>query len=161
MSADEHISGFCDMATFHTTIQLNGKTATGIQVPAEVALALGSSKKPAVVVTINGYSYRSTIATMGGVFMLPVSAEVRERAGVAAGATVDVEVVLDTAPREINIPADLAEALAGDVDAQRFFDGLGYSNKRNLVLQIEEAKSPETRARRIAKITGQLHTGQI
>jgi hypothetical protein len=149
------------MATFHTTIQLNGKTATGIQVPAEVVAALGSSKKPAVVVTINGYNYRSTIATMGGVFMLPVSAEVRERAGVAAGDAVDVYVILDTAPREISVPGDLAEALSGDADAQRFFDSLSYSNKRNLVNQLEEAKSPETRARRVSKITSQLHTGKI
>lgn len=149
------------MATFHTTIQLNGKTATGIQVPAEVVAALGSSKKPAVVVTINGYSYRSTVATMDGVFMLPISAEVRERAGVTAGDAVDVAIVLDTEPREISVPADFATALANDADAQRFFDGLSYSNKRNLVNQIEEAKAPETRARRVAKITSQLHAGKV
>jgi hypothetical protein len=149
------------MARFHTTIQLNGKTATGIQVPPEVVAELGSGKKPAVVVTINGYSYRSTVATMSGSFMLPVSAEVRECAGVAAGDEVDVDLTLDTAPREIVPPADFLESLAGDADAQRAFDSLSYSNKRNLVSQIEDAKSPETRARRIAKLTGLLREGKV
>src|SRR5205823_47702 len=69
---------------FRATIELAGKTATGIEVPAAVVTKLGSSKKPAVRVTIKGYTYRSTIATMGGRFMLPISAQVREAAGVAA-----------------------------------------------------------------------------
>lgn len=144
---------------FHGTIQLNGKTATGIEVPPEVVTSLGSSKRPAVRVTIHGYTYRSTVAPMGGVFMLPVSAEVRERAQVAAGDEVDVEVEPDSEPRRVDMPSDFAEALAGDGDAKRFFEGLSYSNKRRFVLPIEEAKSAETRQKRIAKAIATLREG--
>lgn len=146
---------------FQTTIQLNGKTATGIRVPDEVVAGLGSGKRPAVRVTINGYTYRSTVAPMGGVSMLPVSAEVRESAGVAAGDEVEVDVEVDEAPREVSVPPDFAEALDGDAEAKRFFDGLSYSNKRRFVLPIEDAKTPETRQRRIEKAVSTLHEGKI
>lgn len=146
---------------FRATIQLNGKTATGIRVPDEVVVGLGSGKRPAVRVTINGYTYRSTVAPMGGEYMLPVSAEVRERAGVTAGDEVDVDVELDGAPREVSVPPDFAEALDGDVEAKRLFEALSYSNKRRIVLPIEEAKTPETRQRRIAKAVSTLHEGKI
>lgn len=146
---------------FRATIQLNGKTATGIHVPDEVVAGLGAGKRPAVYVAINGYTYRSTVAPMGGDYMLPVSAEVRESAGVAAGDEVDVDVELDVSPREVNVPQDFTEALDGDAEAKRFFDGLSYSNKRRFVLSIEEAKTPETRQRRIAKAIGTLHEGRI
>lgn len=146
---------------FRAVIQLNGKTATGIEVPPEVVSGLGESKRPPVRVTINGYTYRSTIATMGGVFMLPVSAEVRERAGVGAGDEVEVEVELDEGPREVTVPPDFAEALGRDAEAKRFFDGQSYSNKRRLVLSIEDAKTAETRQRRIAKAVSMLHEGKI
>lgn len=146
---------------FRATIQLNGKTATGIRVPDEVVVGLGSGKRPAVRTTINGYTYRSTVAPMGGEYMLPVSAEVRERAGVTAGDEVDVDVELDGAPREVSVPPDFAEALDGDVEAKRLFEALSYSNKRRIVLPIEEAKTPETRQRRIAKAVSTLHEGKI
>ncbi len=146
---------------FHTVVQLNGKTATGIPVPAEVVAGLGTSKRPSVRVTLNGYTYRSTVAPMGGTFMLPVSAEVRERAGVAAGDEVDVEITLDTEPREVTVPPDLAEALDHDADARRFFAGLSYSNQQRIVLPIAEAKTAETRQRRIAKAISMLREGRI
>lgn len=146
---------------FRAVVQLNGKTATGIEVPSEVVNALGAGKRPAVVVTLGDYRYRSTIASMGGVFMLPVSAEVREQAGIAAGDEVTVSVALDTVPREVDVPADLAEALAADPAAQQFFASLSYSNKRRIVLPIEDAKSAETRQRRIAKAVSNLHDGRI
>ena len=146
---------------FRTVILQNGKTATGIRVPDEVVVGLGSGKRPAVRATINGYTYRSTVAPMGGEYMLPVSAEVRERAGVVAGDEVDVDVELDGAPREVSVPPDLAEALDGDVEAKRLFEALSYSNKRRIVLPIEEAKTPETRQRRIAKAVSTLHEGKI
>jgi bifunctional DNA-binding transcriptional regulator/antitoxin component of YhaV-PrlF toxin-antitoxin module len=145
---------------FRATILLGGKTATGVEVPAEVVAGLGQGKRPPVRVTINGYTYRSTVAVMGGQFMLPVSAEVRERAAVAAGDQVDVDVELDTEPREVIVPPDLAEALDADVDARRSFDKLSYSNKRRIVGSIEEAKSVETRRRRIAKAVGTLREGR-
>ena len=96
---------------FDATILLAGKSATGIPVPDAVVAQLGSGKRPAVVVTINGFSYRSTVASMRGEFMLPLSAERREAAGVAAGDEVEVELELDTAPRVVEVPVDLAAAL--------------------------------------------------
>jgi uncharacterized protein YdeI (YjbR/CyaY-like superfamily) len=97
---------------------------------------------------------------MGGVFMLPLSAENRQGAGVAAGDEVEVEVELDTAPREVSIPADFQEALDGDSQAKQAFAGLSYSNQRRHILAIEEAKTPETRQRRIAKTIDALRAGQ-
>ena len=145
---------------FHSVIQLSGKTATGIPVPAEVVAALGSSKKPAVRVTINHYTYRSSVAFMGGVFMLPVSAEHRQGAGVNAGDEVEVTLELDTEAREVSVPADFAEVLDQDEAARRFFDSLSYSNKLRYVLSVEQAKTAETRQRRIEKAVSQLHEGR-
>ena len=145
---------------FRATVELGGKTATGIEVPPDVVAALGSSRKPAVRVTINDYTYRSTVATMGGRFMVGVSAEVRAAAGIAAGDVVDVEMELDTAPREVNVPADFAAALDRDPDARRFFDGLSYSNRLRFVLNVEGAKTDETRQRRIDKSVAMLHEGR-
>ena len=146
---------------FRAIIQLSGKTATGIRVPADIVESFGSSKRPPVRVTIKGYTYRSTVAPMGGEFMLPVSAEVRENTGVAAGDEVDVDVELDTEPREVTVPPDFMEALDRDADARRFFDGLSYSNKQRVVLSIEGAKTAETRLRRIAKAMSDLREGRI
>jgi hypothetical protein len=143
-----------------TTVELGGKTATGIRVPPEVIAALGPGKKPAVRVTMNGYTYRSTVAVYGGEFFLPVSAEVRERAGVAAGDEIEVAIELDTDPRVVEVPSDLAAALAADADARHFFEGLSYSNKRRIVLAIEDAKTAETRRRRIDKALENLRAGR-
>jgi hypothetical protein len=145
---------------FRATIELGGKTATGIQVPAEVVAGLGSSRRPAVRVTIAGYTYRSSVASMGGRFMVGISAEVRKHAGVAAGDEVDVDIELDTEPREVTVPPDLADALDRDADARKHFDGLSYSNKRRYVLSIEDAKTAETRQRRVAKAVSDLRDGK-
>ena len=145
---------------FQATLQLNGKTATGIEVPPEIVEALGTGKRPAVTVTIGSYSYRSTVAPMGGKFYLPVSAEHRTAAGIAAGDAIEVELALDTAPREVEVPDDFATALAGDAAAKGFFDSLSYSDRRRHVLAIAEAKTPETRQRRIAKAMEMLRAGK-
>jgi len=136
---------------FHTTILQAGKTATGIQIPDDVIEKLGSSKKPAVRVTINGYTYRSTVAVMGGKFMVGVNAENREKAGVAGGDKVDVGIALDTDPREVTVPADFAAVLSRNAKARRHFDGLSYSKKKAFVQGIEGAKTAETRQRRLEK----------
>ena len=145
---------------FQTVLQLNGKTATGIEVPPEIVEALGTGKRPAVTVTIGSYSYRSTVAPMGGKFYLPVSAEHRAAAGIAAGDTIEVELALDTAPREVEVPDDFAAALAGDAGAKGFFESLSYSDRRRHVLAIAEAKTPETRERRIGKAMEMLRAGK-
>jgi len=145
---------------FRTKLLQAGKTATGIQVPAKIVESLGSGKRPKVRVTINGYTYRSSVAPMGGRFMLGVSAEVRDHAGVAGGDMLDVEIELDTAPREVSVPPDFAAALKRDADAKRFFDGLSYSKKQWFVLSIEGAKTAETRQRRITNAMSRLREGR-
>jgi hypothetical protein len=146
---------------FRTTVLRGGKNATGIRVPAEVVEQLGSGKRPAVTVTINGYSYRSTVAVMGGEFLLPVSAEVRAGAGIAADDEIEVELELDTQPREIVVPDDLASALSGASEAKVFFNGLSYSNRRRIVLHIEGAKTAETRQRRVEKAIEGRREGRV
>jgi len=141
---------------FHATLELNGKTATGIEVPEDVVAALGSHKRPPVQVTIGDYTYRSTVARMGGRFLLPVSAEVRKGAQVAAGDEIDVEVVLDDAPREVALPDDLAAALAAVDGVRARFDALNYTARKEAVRGVEEAKAAVTRERRIAKVVDGL-----
>ena len=136
---------------FHATIALHGKSATGIEVPADVLAAFGAGKRPKVKVTINGYSYPSSVGSMGGLSLIPVSAEVRAKAGVAAGDEVDVDVVPDTAPRVLQIPADLAAALDATPAARHAFDKLSYTGRQRHVLAVEQAKTAQTRERRVAK----------
>ena len=132
-------------------IELGGKTATGFAVPDEVIEALGTSKRPPVAVTLGGYSYRTTVARMGGRFMVPLAAEHREAAGVAAGDEVTVGIELDTAPREVEVPDDLAAALDEVPGARAAFDALAFTHRKEWVRTITEAKKPQTRAARIAK----------
>ena len=145
---------------FHTTILQAGRTATGIRVPDEVVEALGAGRRPPVRVTINGYTYRSTIAVMGSEYMVGVNADNRVGAGVAGGDEVDVDIELDTAPREVSVPADLSTALDADPKARATFDALSYSNKSWHVLQLEGAKTDETRGRRLAKSVEALRAGR-
>jgi hypothetical protein len=145
---------------FRTTIKQSGKTATGIEIPEKIVEALESGKRPAVKVTINGYTYRSTVAVMGGVYMVGVSAEHRAGAGVAGGDKVDVDIELDTAPREVSVPADFAVALDAAPKARKAFEGLSYSNKSWHVLQVTGAKTDETRQRRIEKSIAMLRQGR-
>ena len=144
---------------FHATIRLDGRTATGIEVPATVLADLGPGKRPQILVTINGHTYRSTVGSMGGRSMIPVSAEVRAKAGVAAGDQVEVDVMPDTQPRSVTVPADLAAALGEAPAARTAFDGLSYSNQRRYVLAIEQAKTAQTRLRRISSTVSELSGG--
>lgn len=137
-----------------------GKTTTGITVTDGQVASLGAGKRPPVTVTINGYTWRTTIAPMGGANWIGISAEHRAGARVAAGDTVDVTVELDTAPREVEVPTDLAEALAATPEAKTFFETLSYSNKRRHVESILGAKTAETRQRRIDKAVAQLREGR-
>ncbi len=145
---------------FHTTLLQSDKTATGIEVPAEVIEALGAGKRPPVSVTINGFTYRSSIAVMGGQYMVGVSAENRAGARVKGGDEIDVDIELDTAPREVVVPAELASALDAEPAARRTFDALSYSNRSWHVLQVTTAKTDETRERRIAKSIAALREGR-
>lgn len=145
---------------FQTTVLLEGKTATGLQIPDEVIAELGAGKRPAVRVAINGYSYRTTAMFMGGRFMVPLAAEHREGAGVTAGEEVDVDIELDVAVREVVVPADLATALAGEPSVHEFFDQLSFTHRKEWVRWIEDAKKPETRQARLTKTIDELREGR-
>ena len=144
------------MTRFRAKVLLAGKTATGVEVPARVVEGLGSTKRPLVKVTINKYTYRSAIAPMGGTYMLGISDEVRKNARVAAGDTVDVNVELDTEKRDVEIPPELAKALAKDPKAKRYFESLSYSGKYRLAAPIVNGKTAETRERNLAKAMQEL-----
>jgi hypothetical protein len=139
---------------FRTTIQLNGKTATGIEVPEEVIEKLGSGKRPPVRITVNDHTYRSTVAPRGERYLVGVSAENREGAGVAAGDEVDVEIELDTSPREVAVSPDFA--VERDADAKRFFESLTHSQKQWYVLPIEARRPRESARRPRAQLGGAL-----
>jgi hypothetical protein len=139
------------MPTFTTTvIQADGMNATGIVVPSATVEQLASGRRPKVRVTLKGYTYRSTVAVMGGQFLVPLAAEHRDKAGVRAGDRVAVTLELDTAPREVEVPADLAAELK-KAGARAAFDALAYTHRKEHVRAIEDAKAPATRARRIAR----------
>ncbi len=147
--------------TFRATIQQTGKTACGIEVPEAIVDALGGSRRPAVVVTLNDYSYRSTVAPMNDGFWVGVTAVHREASGLRAGDEVHVTLELDTAPREVEVPPELAAALEADPVARAFFGGLSYSNKRVFTLSVEGTSNPDTRARRVARAISLMREGRI
>lgn len=141
---------------FTTTLQLDGQTATGIRVPDEVVAALGGGKRIPVSVTINGTRYASTIATMRGEPKIPVSADIRAAAGIAAGDSITVELERDDAPRTADVPAELADALRGDPAASVRFAALSYSNQLRQVQSVTGARTAETRTRRIQRVLDEL-----
>src|SRR3982751_1906144 len=140
------------MPTFHTTIIKAGGTATGIEVPPAIIEELGAGKKPPVKVTMNGKTYQSTVAVMCGSYMVGVSAENRALTGVEGGQEVDVTIELDSAPRVYELPEDLATALAAKPGATEAFHAAAPSKRKEFVRQVTDAKTAETRERRIAKI---------
>jgi Domain of unknown function (DUF1905)/Bacteriocin-protection, YdeI or OmpD-Associated len=144
--------------TFVTTIMKGAsKNTTGIAVPPEVVSALGSSKKPAVRVALNGYTYRSTVASMGGKFAISLSAGNRKSAGLEGGERIEVTLELDTEPRVIPIPPDLKTALV-KARALAAFEKAAPSRRKEFVRQVEEAKASDTRERRISRILAALQS---
>jgi hypothetical protein len=145
---------------FNSIVELGGKTATGIEVPEDVIEALGAGKRPAVTVSIGPHTYRTTVAPMAGTYYIPLSRENREAAGVKAEDDVEVEIGLDTEPRVMEAPDDLAQALSINERAEEFFDSLAYSHRRAYVDWITGAKKPETRERRIGQAVEMLAEGR-
>ena len=144
---------------YKTTILQVGNN-TGIEVPAEVIEGLGGGKKPAVVVTIGRFSYRSTVAVMGGKFLISLSAARRAESGLKGCDAIEVDLELDTGPREVMVPEELNVAMAGDAAAKAFFETLSYSNKLKHALSVADAKTPETRAKRVEKAMDLLRAGK-
>ena len=145
---------------FQTRVEPHGKTATFFHVPSEVMEALGPKRRVPVRVTVNGYAYRSTVAPMGGEFLLPLNRQNRTAAGVAAGEVVEVAIERDEEPRVVEVPEELAAALATDEAAAEAFAGLSYSHQREYTEWIGGAKRAETRARRVAQALERLRAGK-
>lgn len=136
---------------FETDLLLVDDRNTGIEVPAEVVASFGAGKRPPVVVTVNGFEYRSTVAPMGGKFLIPFSSDKRAATGLGGGDHIVVDLELDTAPRIVDVPDDLAAALDATPGAREAWERLAPSHKKAHVTAIEGAKAAETRQRRIAK----------
>lgn len=145
---------------FKSTLMLAGKTATGFVIPAEVINQLNAGKKPPVKVTINGYTFRNTVAVYEGVFMIGVSAENRKHADVKAGDLLEIGIECDTEPRIAEVPTDFNEKLILDPLALENFERLSYSRKQGILLSIRDAKTTETRLKRIEKSLENLRHGK-
>lgn len=145
--------------SFKTTLHQMGNN-TGIVVPPEIVEALGGGKKPAVSVTVNGFAYRGSIATMAGQSMISFSSDKRAATGLKGGDKIAVTLELDDGPRTMEIPPDLQAALDKDKAAKAYFATLSYSNQRRHIEPINDAKTAETRARRIEKSVALFHAGK-
>ncbi len=147
---------FCHtpLMRFETTLLQMGNN-TGIEVPPEVIEALGGGKRAAVVVDVDGYVFSSTIGAMGGRSLIPFSADKRRATGLSGGEAITVELTLDAAPRTVEVPDDLAAALA-EAGARSAFDALAPSARKAHVVNVESAKAADTRARRVAAIVSTL-----
>jgi len=139
---------------FETVMSQLGNN-TGIEVPSEVIEALGGGKRPAVAISVNGYAYRSTVGVMGGRSLVPFSSDKRRESGIGGGDAITVDIELDTAPRTVEVPADLAAAL-DDAGASDAFAALSPSARKAHVTSVEGAKAAETRARRIEAVVAKL-----
>lgn len=131
---------------------------TGIEVPAEVVAALDAGKRPPVVINVNGYEYRSTIAPMGGKYLLPFSAERRNESGIQGGDAIDVDLTLDTTPRTVEVPDDLQSALNASSVAAAAWEKLSYTHRKEHVRSVIDAKKAETRTRRVASVVAKLES---
>ena len=145
---------------FPGTVELGGKTATGIAVPDEVVAALGGGRRPAVTVTLGGHSYRTTVARMSGRFLVPLNAVDRAAAGVVAGDHLTVRIEPDNAPREVELPEDLRTRLADDAAAGDFFARLSFTHRKEWVRWVTEAKAEKTRASRVDRTVEALRNGR-
>ncbi len=145
---------------FKSTLMLAGKTATGFVIPDEVITKLNAGKKPPVKVTINGYTFRNTVAVYGGEYMIGVSAENRKGANVNAGDMLNIGIECDTEPRIAEVPSDFREMLNQDPLALENFERLSYSRKQGILLPIRDAKTTETRQKRMEKSLENLRSGK-
>lgn len=145
---------------FKTKIVQSGNN-TGINIPEAIIKELNAGKKPPVVITLNKYTYRSTVAVMGGKYMVSLSAENRKNAGVSGGDVIEINIELDTEPRTVELPPDFEKALNKNAAARKIFESLSNSKKKYLVLPVMDAKTEETRIRRIEKAVDLLKSGKV
>ncbi|WP_375385115.1 YdeI/OmpD-associated family protein [uncultured Microbacterium sp.] len=139
---------------FETALHAMGNN-TGIEVSAEQIDALGGGKRPAVKVVVNGFAYASTVGVMGGKFLIPFSSDKRAATGLKGGDPITVDLEIDDAPRTVEVPDDLATALA-EASLSSVFDALAPSHRKAHVTSVESAKAADTRARRVAAVITKL-----
>jgi len=145
---------------FKTKIVQSGNN-TGISVPAKIIESMGAGKKPLVVISVNKYTYRSAVALMKGLYMISLSAENRQNAGVKGGDEVEINIELDTKPRIVELPSDFKKSLDKNPAAKKSFELLSNSKKKWLVIPITSAKTDETRVRRIEKAIELLKADKV
>jgi hypothetical protein len=142
------------------TATLTAEGGTFFEVPPEIMAALGGGKRPAVRVDINGVELRTTIAVYGGRSYIGVRREIREAAHVMPGEEVELSVEIDARPRMVELPEDLAVTLAADPEANRIFESLSFTHRREYVGWVMAAKRRDTRERRVAEAPSLLKRGR-
>jgi bifunctional DNA-binding transcriptional regulator/antitoxin component of YhaV-PrlF toxin-antitoxin module len=145
---------------FTTTLQARGPAAAVVLDDEQVEAVGHGKKRFPVKATVNGHTWRTTVARMGGEFLVGLNKEVRRAAGAEAGDEVEVVLELDEEERTVEIPPPLAELLAGDDAARAGFDGLSYTHRKEYARWIADAKKPETRDRRLAQALERLREGK-
>ena len=144
---------------FDTNVAATGNN-TGIVVPEELIGRLGAGRRPSVVVSINGYEYRNTVGVMGGKHMISISAAVRKETGLKGGDPIHVKLTVADAPRKVEVPDDFRKALAAKPATSAFFANLSNSLQRYHIDNVNGAKTPETRQRRIDKSVSLFREGK-
>jgi len=147
-------------SAFRTTLQARGPAAAVVLDDAQVQSIGEGAKRFPVVATVNGYTWRTSVARMRGEFLLGLNREVREAAGVTAGDVVEVHVALDEASREVEVPEALATALAFDPETQAAFSALAFTHRKEFARWIAEAKRAETRDRRVEQALAMIREGR-
>ncbi|PZS12960.1 MAG: 2-isopropylmalate synthase [Solirubrobacterales bacterium] len=142
------------------TLLSRGPAAAIVLDDEQVAVVGEGAKRFPVAATINGYSWRTTVTRMRGEFLLGLNRAVRDGAGVDAGDTVEVEIELDAAPRDVDVPEVLATALAGDPAAMAAFEALAYTHRKEYARWVDEAKRDDTRQRRVTQALQMLREGK-
>jgi hypothetical protein len=145
---------------FRTSLQERGPAAAVVLDDSQVAAVGEGPKRFPVVATVNGYTWRTSVARMGGEFLVGLNKDVRNGAGVAAGDEVDVVLELDAAPREVDVPEALAAALASDAKARAAFEGMAYTHRKEYARWIADAKRDETRERRVQQALDMIRAGK-
>ncbi|MEO6728842.1 MAG: YdeI/OmpD-associated family protein [Candidatus Dojkabacteria bacterium] len=137
---------------FTAKIFTGGGQTAGFLIPEDVMTSLGDKKRVPVVITLNGYSYRSTVATYEGKQAVGISIENREKAGVKIGDTLEIDVSFDDKPRIVEVPEIMQKELEKNPKAKEVFEGLAFTHKKEYVKWIEEAKKEETKTSRLEKL---------
>jgi hypothetical protein len=145
---------------FKAQLQARGPAAAVVLDDAQVAAVGEGAKRFPVVATVNGYTWRTSVARMGGEFLVGLNRGVRQGAGVAAGDEAEVTIELDTAPRDVEVPEALAAALAADSQAKAAFEGMAFTHRKEYARWVAEAKQEETRERRVQQALDMLRAGK-